>query len=194
MRVQRLLTALLLAVVAGAAAHAEPVAWRMDAAASRLTFTPRLAGGEFASRFERFDVALRLDAADLPQSSLQVTVDLLSARTGDTDRDATLQGADFFATARWPKARFVSSSIRSLGGNRYEARGKLTLRDVTLDVVVPFRLEQEASSAGKARMTGATTLRRLQFGVGQGEWRSTEWLDDSVRVEFALALTASDHH
>lgn len=190
MRAQRLLAGLLLAVVAGAMAHAEPTAWEMDTSASRLTFTPRLAGGEFTSRFERFDVALRLDTADLPNSSLQVTVDLLSARTGDTDRDATLQGADFFATARWPKARFVSNAIRGLGGNRYEARGKLTLRDVTLDVVVPFRFEQEASTGGKARMTGATTVRRLPFGVGQGEWRSTDWLDDSVRVEFTLALAA----
>jgi hypothetical protein len=33
-------------------------------------------------------------------------------------------------------------------------------------------------------------LQRLPFGVGQGEWRSTEWLDDGVRVEFALTLDA----
>ncbi|MDH5177194.1 MAG: YceI family protein [Gammaproteobacteria bacterium] len=193
---RRTLAALLLAVLAGVAAptasRADDLpAWRMDAAASQLTFTPRLAGGEFAGRFEHFQVALRFSPADLAHSSLQVTVDLPSARTGDADRDVALQGGDFFATSRWPRARFTSSSIRGLGGDRYEARGKLTLRDVTRDVVVPFRFEPGAPSGGKARLSGSTTVQRLTFNVGQGEWRSTDWLDDRVRIDYTVALDAA---
>jgi polyisoprenoid-binding protein YceI len=191
----RTLAALLLAVLAGVAAptasRAEPVIWRMDAAASHLTFTPRLAGGEFAGRFERFEVSLRFSPADLAHSSLQVAVDLPSARTGDADRDVALQGGDFFATSRWPQARFTSSSIRGLGGDRYEALGKLTLRDVTRDVVVPFRFEPGAPSGGKARLSGSTSVQRLTFNVGQGEWRSTDWLDDRVRIDYTVALDAA---
>jgi polyisoprenoid-binding protein YceI len=187
--------ALVLAVLAALAAPpvspAEPAIWRMDAAASHLTFTPRLAGGEFTGRFERFEVTLRFSPADLAHSSLQVAVDLLSARTGDTDRDAALQGGDFFATSSWPRARFTSSSIRALGGDRYEARGQLTLRDVTRDVLVPFRFESGAPSGGKARLSGSTTVQRLTFNVGQGEWRSTEWLDDRVRIDYTVALHAA---
>jgi polyisoprenoid-binding protein YceI len=192
---RRTLAALLLAVLAGVAAptasRAEPVIWRMDAAASHLTFTPRLAGGEFAGRFERFEVSLRFSPADLAHSTLQVAVDLPSARTGDADRDVALQGGDFFATSRWPQARFTSSSIRALGGDRYEARGKLSLRDVTRDVLVPFRFEPGAPSGGKARLSGSTTVQRLTFNVGQGEWRSTEWLDDLVRIDYTVALDAA---
>jgi polyisoprenoid-binding protein YceI len=192
---RRTLAALLLAVLAGVAApealRAEPPVWRMDAAASQLTFTPRLAGGEFAGRFERFEVTLRFSPADLAHSSLQVAVDLPSARTGDADRDVALQGSDFFATSRWPQARFTSTSIRALGGDRYEARGKLTLRDISRDVLVPFRFEPGAPSAGKARLSGSTTVQRLAFNVGQGEWRSTEWLDDRVRIDYAVALDAA---
>lgn len=163
----------------------------MDPAASQLTFTPRLAGGEFTGRFERFAVALRFDPVDLAHSSLQVTVDLLAARTGDTDRDVALQGTDFFATSRWPQARFTSSTIRALGGNRYQAQGKLTLRDATQVVIVPFKFEPGAPSGGKARLTGSTTVQRLTFGVGQGEWRGTEWLDDDVRIDYSLVLDAA---
>lgn len=175
---------------AATASRADVPAWRMDAAASRLTFTPRLAGGEFECRFERFTTNLRFDPTMLVQSSLQVTVDLASALTGDAERDATLQGAGFFATTQWPQARFSSTSIRALGGNRYEASGRLSLRDVTQDVVVPFRFEAGSPAAGKARLTGTTSVQRLAFGVGQGEWRSTEWLDDGVRVEFTLVFDA----
>jgi polyisoprenoid-binding protein YceI len=163
-------------------------AWTVDPAHSQLTFHPRLAGGEFAGRFERFEAAIRFDPADLAHSGLLVVVDLLGARTGDTDRDAALQGSDFFQTARWPKATFTSTGIKSLGDGRYEALGKLALRDATRDVRVQFRFDPPASSGGAARMAGATSLRRLEFGVGQGDWRSTEWLDDAVRVEFDLTL------
>lgn len=193
MSARRALAGLAFALLACAAtaSGAEGIAWRMDAKASRVTFTPRLAGGEFECRFERFATTLRLDPANPAHSSLQVTIDLASALTGDTERDAALQGVEFFATSRWPQARFTSTSIRALGGGRYEAAGRLSLRDVTQEIVVPFRFDPDSPATGRARLTGATTVQRLPFGVGQGEWRSTEWLDDGVRVEFALVFDAA---
>jgi polyisoprenoid-binding protein YceI len=185
---------LLMALAFGPAApdaSAAAIAWTVDPARSQLTFHPRLAGGEFTGRFERFAATIRFDPADLAHSSLLVVVDLLGARTGDTDRDTALQGSDFFQTTRWPKGTFTSTGIRSLGDGRFEAIGRLTLRDVTRDVRVQFRFDPAAPAGGAARMIGASNLRRLEFGVGQGDWRSTEWLDDAVRVEFDLALRAA---
>jgi polyisoprenoid-binding protein YceI len=183
--------ALLTALALGPAApdaRAAAVAWTVDPAHSQLTFHPRLAGGEFAGRFERFTATIQFDPADLAHSSLLVVVDLLGARTGDADRDTALQGSDFFQTTRWPTGTFISTGIKPLRDGRFEATGKLTLRDVTRDVRVQFRFDSAASSGGAARMTGTSTLRRLEFGVGQGDWRTTEWLDDAVRVEFDLLL------
>jgi polyisoprenoid-binding protein YceI len=186
----------LVLLAALAAAPASPgaraaTAWTVDAAHSQLTFHPRLAGGEFAGRFERFDATIRFDPADLAHSSLRVVVDLLGARTGDTDRDAALQGNDFFQTTRWPRGAFTSTRITALGNGRYEALGKLTLRDATRDVRVQFRFDSPAPARGTARMAGSANLRRLEFGVGQGEWRSTEWLDDVVRIDYSLVLDAA---
>ena len=31
-------------------------------------------------------------------------------------------------------------------------------------------------------------MKRLLFGVGQGEWKSTEWISDDVQVQFYLLL------
>ncbi len=173
---------------AAPAASAQVPAWTVDPAHSQLTFHPRLAGGEFTGRFERFTAAIRFDPADPGHSSLRVVVDLLGAHTGDTDRDTALQGADFFQTTRWPTGTFTSTGIKSLGNGRFEATGKLTLRDVTQDVRVQFRFDAATPPGGAARMVGSSNLRRLVFGVGQGEWRSTEWLDDAVRIEFDLSL------
>jgi polyisoprenoid-binding protein YceI len=184
-----LLTALALGPAAPVAA-AGAMTWAVDPAHSQLTFHPRLAGGEFAGRFERFDATIRFDPADLAHSSLRVAVDLLSARTGDTDRDAALQGNDFLQTARWPRGTFASTGIKSLGKGGFEATGRLTLRDVTQDVRVQFRFDPAAPSGGAAHLVGSASVRRLEFGVGQGDWRSTRWLDDGVRIEFDLALRA----
>ena len=125
-------------------------------------------------------------------SSLRVVVDLLGARTGDTDRDTALQGSDFFQTGRWPTGTFTSTGIKSLGRDGYEAEGKLTLRNVTRAVRVRFRFDPPAPSGGAARMIGSSKVSRLEFGVGQGDWRSTEWLDDAVRIEFDLVLRGAD--
>ena len=92
---------------------------------------------------------------------------------------------------RWPRGTFVSTWIKSLGNGRFEAAGNLTLRDVTRDVRVQLRFDSTAPAGGAARLVGSANVRRLEFGVGQGEWRSTEWLDDGVRVEFDLALRAA---
>jgi polyisoprenoid-binding protein YceI len=166
-------------------------AWTVDRAESRLTFHPTLAGGEFAARFEQFEATIHFDPADLARSSLRVAVDLLSARTGDEERDAALQGQDFFMSSRWPQARFSSTALKALGGNRYEATGRLTLRDVTREVRLGLRFEPPASAGADASLAGATTLKRLDFGVGQGDWRDTQWLADEVRVEFSLTLKAT---
>jgi polyisoprenoid-binding protein YceI len=185
--------ALLATLAVGPAARDARAAatWTVDPAHSQLTFHPRLAGGEFAGRFERFEATIRFDPSDLGHSSLLVVVDVLGARTGDTDRDAALQGSNFFQTTRWPKGTFTSTGIKSLGGGRYEATGTLMLRDVNRDVRVQFRFDPPAPSGGAAHMVGSANVRRLEFGVGQGDWRSTEWLDDAVRVEFDLALRAA---
>jgi polyisoprenoid-binding protein YceI len=162
-------------------------AWEADAARSQLGFTARLAGGEFDGRFERFAPAIAFDPQDLRGSRFDVTIETASAATGEAERDDALRGPDFFASERWPQARFVADSFVAVGTGSYEARGRLTLRDVTRDVVVPFRFETDGSGR-TARLTGTARVRRLDFGVGQGDWRSTEWLDDEVGIRFELVL------
>jgi polyisoprenoid-binding protein YceI len=177
------LAALLLA--AGAAHGA--TAWVADTATSRLGFTGTLAGGTFDGRFHRFEPDIVFDPADLEGSRFRVTVETGSADTQDADRDAILKGPEFFAVERWPVARFTASRFVPLGNRRYEARGRLTIRDVTRDLVVPFGFQ--ASTDGRtATMSGSATIRRLDFGVGQGEWRDTEWVGDEVTIRFDLLL------
>jgi polyisoprenoid-binding protein YceI len=37
-------------------------------------------------------------------------------------------------------------------------------------------------------LSGTATIKRLEFGVGQGEWKSTEWVGDEVKLQYKVPL------
>jgi polyisoprenoid-binding protein YceI len=173
-------------LLAATATHAA-TAWTTDPAQSRLEFTAILAGGEFDGAFRRFQADIDFDPADLEHSRFRVEIALASADTGDADRDLALRGADFFAVERWPSAGFAADRFVALGNGRFEALGRLTIRDNSREVRLPFRFEPAAGGT-RAGLAGGTTIRRLDYGVGQGEWQDTQWLGDEVRIRFTLQL------
>ena len=189
-----LLAALLATVAAAGAAPAAadaPAAthYVLDPARSTLEFSFSQAGAQNKGRFRRFTTVLDL-AADNAASRLEVTVDMSSVDTGDDERDGTLRDADLFAVKKFAQARFSAAQIVKTASG-YEAVGKLTIRDITRDVRVPFTFRtatEQGASVGY--MSGRTSLRRLDFGVGQGDWRATDQVGNDVGVSFALRLTA----
>jgi len=95
-----------------------------------------------------------------------------------------MRGPDIFDVAHWPTAHYVTRSVTKTAAG-YSALGTLTLRGVTKDVPIDFRF---TAAPGAAKLEGSATLKRLDFGVGQGDWKSTEWVGDVVKVNFSLAL------
>ena len=182
------LAALLAVGPASAAAGSTPAAtWTTVAASSSIEFSGTLAGGDFTGRFQRFVATIAFDATDLAGSRFRVEVETASADTADADRDAALAGTDFFATSRWPKATYEASQFTTTGPGQFQARGKLTLRGITRDVPVAFSFKPTADGRS-ATLSGRASVRRLDFGIGQGEWQDTKWLGDEVRVRFELTL------
>jgi len=178
---------LLVATLLGPPSAIAATSWKTDTAASHLYFTAVQAGGDFDGEFRRFEAVIRFEAADLPGSRLQVSVDTGSVDTKEADRDSILRGPEFFDVARWPAARFETTGIRALDSTRFEATGRLTLRDVTREVRLP--LEFVVAPDGKtAKMTGGTSIQRLDFGIGQGEWEDTTWVGNEVKINFELKL------
>ena len=93
----------------------------------------------------------------------------------------------------FPEARFVASTVVALGGDRYEARGKLTLRDVTRDVVLPFTLAivDNPAQPGAVRATarGKLIIKRLDYGVGQNEWAGTGQVANEVTIDLNIVAS-----
>lgn len=169
-----------------AAAASSAKGWVVDKAKSRLEFAATQTGREFSGRFETFDASIAFDPADLSASTIEVVVDMNSARTGDRQRDAALPTSDWFAAKAFPKAVFRATEIVSTGEGAYEARGALTIRDATRNLVLPFTV---AIDGARAAADGEASLVRTDFGVGQGEFRTDEWVGFDVTVTFHIEAT-----
>jgi polyisoprenoid-binding protein YceI len=150
-----------------------------------------LLGG--AARLQAADFQMLLDFApeNLPASHLEVTIAMNSLDTGDQERDDTLRDADLFAVKKFPQAHFSAAQILKTA-NGYEAVGRLTIRDMSREVRVPFTF-RTATEAGVSAgyMAGKTTIKRLDYGVGQGDWKATDQVGNDVGVSFALRLTSA---
>ena len=90
-----------------------------------------------------------------------------------------LAGADLFDAAKFPTAQYTASSLAKRADGGLEAVGKLTLRGVTHDLRLPLTISTTATGL---ELSGETTIRRLDYGVGQGDWKSTEWVADEVKI------------
>jgi polyisoprenoid-binding protein YceI len=163
--------------------------YTLDAAKSSLQFIFLQAGAQNSGRFPRFAVALDFPGADPAGGRLDVIVEVAALDTGDKDRDDTLKSDDLFAVKKFPQAHFSATQIaRTAAG--FEAAGKLTIRGVTRAASVPFTF-REATEGGTTvgYMAGKTVVRRLDYGVGQGDWKATDQAGNDVTVSFNLRLT-----
>lgn len=167
-----------------AAGDAGADAWQGDARAGKLEFTAVQAGARFTGRFTEFRVELDLDPAAPAQGRLHVAIATASADTQDDDRDGILRSRDFFWSGQHPQAVYHAEGFER-DGDGWRARGELTLRGMARPVTVRFTA---ATERGRLTMKGGATLSRLAFGVGQGDWASTEWIGDEVAITFALSL------
>ena len=144
-----------------------------------------------ATAITRFPVTFDFSPESPAGGHLEVTVEMGSLDTGDKERDDTLRTPDLFSVAKFPQARFSATQITKTAQG-FEAAGKLTIRGVTRDARVPFtfRTAQEGG-ATVGYVSGKTSVRRLDFGVGQGDWKATDQVGNEVGVAFALRLTGA---
>lgn len=190
MRVSRslvVLRALLLTVgFAGASAGSmgQPLQ-KVDPARSEILFTSKQMGVPVQGRFQRFEAQLNLDPQHPETGRASLSVDLGSATMGVPESDLELAKPAWFNASKFPKAQFVSSGVKALGAGRYVASGKLSLKGQQQDVVVPFQLKTVGTVT---EATGAFTLKRLDFKVGDGEWADTSLVANDVQVQFKLSL------
>ncbi len=158
-----------------------------QAPGSILVFATKYDGEIFTGTFPGFQTQLSFDPANPAAGKLDVTIPLAGARSGNSDRDATLQGADFFNVARFAQATYTANGFRALGDGQYAADGTLSLRGVSKPVTLTFTWTPGAQPV----LTGRATVKRLEFGVGGGDWADTRSIPDEVAISTKVVFEAA---
>jgi polyisoprenoid-binding protein YceI len=172
--------AVLLALPAGA----QPAA-ALNPAQSEVSFTIKQMGVPVDGRFKKFDAQIALDPKKPETGKVAFNIDVGSATMGVAEADAELPKPVWFDAAKHPKASFASSSVKALGGGRFEVAGKLSIKGATRDIVVPVAIQQNGATS---IANGSFTIKRLDFKVGDGEWADTSMVANDVQVKFKLSL------
>lgn len=160
--------------------------YAVQPAASTLGFAGTFQGAAFNGTFGQWTAAISYDAAHLAKSKFDVNVNLASAKTGDKDRDTALPGADFFNVAKFPQAHFVTTSFHQAGA-QVVAEGNLTLHGVTKPVALNVTFKPQGSGAV---MDVSGSVKRLDFGVGGGDYADTTVIAADVKITAHLQLVA----
>ncbi len=169
-----------------AAAQAALAQQQLVPAQSEVQFTARQMGVPLDGHFKKFSAQVAFDPAKLATSKIAFTVDTGSATLGSRETDAELPKPVWFNVPQFPQAQFESTSIKALGGGKFEVAGKLTIKGTAQNITVPVALVQNGATT---TATGTLPLKRLAFKIGENEWADTSMVADEVQVKFKLALT-----
>ena len=184
-----LLTLTLLAALAGAfvpPALAQPKPAQLQAAGSEIVFITKQMGVPVEGKFTKFTAQIALDPKKPETGSVAFTIDTGSARFGSAEIDAEVPKATWLNVAKFPQATFASNGIKAVGPGKFEVTGKLSIKGSVHDVVVPVQVTQTGTAS---TASGAFTIKRLEFKVGEAEWADTSMVANDIQIRFKLALS-----
>jgi polyisoprenoid-binding protein YceI len=158
-----------------------------QAPGSMLAFAGTYQGEVFTGRFPTFDTRLRFDPTHPELGLLDVTIDLATATTANSDYDSEMLGGNFFDTAHHPRARYTAKGFRHLGGDRYAADGTLSLHGISKPITLQFTW----TPGVRPVLAGKASVKRLDFGIGSGDWADTDLIPDAIAVSTRVILQAA---
>jgi polyisoprenoid-binding protein YceI len=163
---------------------AAPVRWNVDQAASRIAFSGTNSGAPFKGNFSSWAAVIDFDPKDLAHSRISVTIQTASANTGDKFQESSLGSAEWFNSAKQPRATFVSTRLRAGSGDQYLADGVLTIKGRAVPVTLPFRLK---IAGDKASATGQLALDRTKFDLGMTSDPKGAWVSRAIQLSVSIS-------
>ncbi|MDB5963405.1 MAG: polyisoprenoid-binding protein [Massilia sp.] len=163
------------------AAVAAPL--KTDVARSSVSATFKQMNVPVEAKFKKFNANIDYDAAKPDAAKATVEIDTASIDLGEAEMNKEVAKKEWFNAAQFPKATFVSSTIKPAGAGKFNVAGKLTIKGKTTDVAFPLSVKTEA---GKQVFEGTVPIKRLSYNIGEGEWKDTSTVADDVVIKFRV--------
>jgi polyisoprenoid-binding protein YceI len=188
MRSSVLLLACTLAAASAAAAHAEDFV--VDPVHTRVAFLVGHAGFSKAiGTFAGATGTLSFDPDHREDAKLEISLPVASLNLGDAEWREKVLDRTYFDGPKFPQARFVSTAVKPLEGDKLHVTGNLTIHGVTQAVEFDATFNQLKRHPLTFRRTAGfsarLTVSRKAFGMSA--WPSV--IDDSVEILVELEAT-----
>lgn len=153
----------------GTTPAAKSTTWTIDASHTNATFSVRhLMISNVRGEFQKVSGAVTYDPAKPEATKVEASLEVASISTRDANRDTHLKSADFFDAEKFPLITFSSTSLRR-GDKGNELLGKLTIKDVTRDVVLqldgPTAEQKDPWGNNRLGASASTKIKRSDYGI-----------------------------
>ena len=155
-------------------------------AQSEIAFTSKQMGVPVDGKFRKFDAQVAFDPKKPDAAKIAFSIDIGSATLGSAETEAELVKPEWFNTKMFPQATFQSATVKATGPGKFDVAGKLVVKGASQDVIVPIVLAQAGAST---TASGVFVIKRLDFKIGDGDWKDTSMVANDVQVKFKLTLT-----
>ena len=185
------LAAVLVAATATAARAGDK--YILDKGRSDVSFQVRHVTGPVRGAFTDFTGTVDLDAALPERSSVEFRIKAASITTNNEKRDTHLRSDDFFDVDTYPEIVFTSTKIVPKGADTFDVYGRLTMRGVTREIVLPVTsaADSKGHDDGRASFETAVTLNRKDYKIiwnralDTGGWVLADEVQVSIKLEAA---------
>lgn len=147
---------------------------------SEVGFVGAKVTGKHIGSFKSFTGTIEAPSARVEDARVEVDIDMASVVTDNAKLTGHLQSPDFFDVARFPKARFVSTSIAKNADGTATVTGDLTLHGVSKRISFPARIG----------VAGETATAKAEFGINRKDFGVVYpgMPDDLIKDEVLLKL------
>lgn len=157
---------------------------KTDAAKSAVSAVFKQFNVPVEAKFNKFSAQIDFDSGKPDASKASVEIDIASFDLGDPDYNSEVQKKEWFSSAHFPKATFVSSKIKPGVAGKLDVTGKLTIKGRVMDISFPMVVKKEGALQ---IFEGSLPIKRLAFNIGEGDWRDTSLVADEVVIKFRVA-------
>ena len=167
--------------------------WKVDPAHSGISFGIKHIYATVQGHFSDFSGEVFFDPDNLEKSRFDFVVKVDSINTFNTKRDNHLRSADFFDTGKYPEMTFKTDRVSHIGGNKYKLEGRMTIKNVTRNVVLEFIYwGQKEHPFNKKQLVAGFDARleidRLVYQVGNGKFYQMGVVGKDVAILITLEV------
>lgn len=135
-----------------------------------------------------FKSQISFDPAKPALAKAEMEIAIASIDAGSDEANDAVVDKPWFNAKVFPVIRFVSTSIKPVGNDRFVVAGKMSIKGRTLDAKTLGTFHREG---GNGVFEGSFALNRGDYGIGEGSWADFGTVANEVQIKFRLVASAA---